>query len=55
VLEQGRFRFFASDHPFYPLEGTLFRTIDDAERAARERLRPRKAQGRGPPTRLEQA
>jgi len=28
VLEQGRFRFFASDHPFYPLEGTLFRTID---------------------------
>ncbi len=55
VLEQGGFRFFASDRPFYPLEGTLFPTIGDAERAARERLRPRKAQGRGPPTRLQQA
>jgi hypothetical protein len=55
VLEQGGFRFFASDRPFYPLEGTLFRTINEAERAARERLRSRKAQGRdlcagpGPP------
>jgi hypothetical protein len=47
VMEPGGFRFFASDRPFYPLEGMLFRSIDQAARAARERLRPRKAQGHG--------
>ena len=40
VLEQGGFRFFASERPFHPLEGALFRTLDQATRAARERLRP---------------
>ena len=40
VLEQGGFRFFASERPFRPLEGALFRTLDQATRAARERLRP---------------
>ena len=45
VLEHGGFRFFASDRPFYPLDGTLFRSIDQAARAARERLRSRKARG----------
>ena len=52
VLEQGGFRFFASERPFYPLEGALFRTADQAARAAREHLRPRKTighdQGRRP-------
>ena len=50
VLEPGGFRFFASDRPFYPLDGTLFRSIDQAARAARERLRC-KARGHG--SRLE--
>jgi hypothetical protein len=45
VLEQGGFRFFASERPFQPLEGALFRTIDQAARAARERLRRRKTPG----------
>jgi hypothetical protein len=40
VLEQGGFRFFAAERAFHPLEGALFRTIDHATRAARERLRP---------------
>ena len=42
VLERGGFRFFASDRPFHGLDGALFRTIDHATRAARERLSPRK-------------
>ena len=42
VLEKGGFRFFASERPFHPLEGALFRSIDQAARAARERLRLRK-------------
>ena len=42
VLEKGGFRFFASERAFHSLEGALFRTIDHAVRAARERLRPRK-------------
>jgi hypothetical protein len=42
VLEHGGFRFFASERPFHPLEGALFRTIDQAARAARERPKPRK-------------
>ena len=42
VLEQAGFRFFAAGRPFYPLEGAVFRTLDQATRAARERLRPRK-------------
>ena len=42
VLEQGGFRFFASERAFHPLEGVLFRTVDQATRAACERLRPRR-------------
>ena len=53
VLEHGGFRFFASERPFHPLEGALFRTTDQAARAARERLRSRKTPGRAPLTRLE--
>ena len=53
VREHGGFRFFASERAFHSLEGALFRTTDQAARAARERLRPRKRQGRASPTRLE--
>ena len=53
VLEHGGFRFFASERAFRPMEGALFRTIDHAVRAARERLRPRTLSGRVPLTRLE--
>ena len=53
VREKGGFRFFASERPFHPLEGALFRTIDHAVRAARERLRPRKTPGHVSLTRLE--
>jgi hypothetical protein len=45
VREHGGFRFFASERAFRPLEGTLFRTVDQAARAARERLRPCKLPG----------
>jgi len=38
--ERGGFRFFAAERAFHALEGALFRTIDEATRAARERLRP---------------
>jgi len=47
VREHGGFRFFASERAFDPLEGAHFRTIDQAVRAARERLRRRK-----PPSRV---
>jgi len=53
VLEHGGFRFFASERAFSSLEGALFRTTDQAVRAARERLRPRKTPGHVTPTRLE--
>ncbi len=53
VLEHGGFRFFASERAFYSLEGALFRTTDQAVRAARERLRSRKMPGRASLTRLE--
>ena len=53
VREHGGFRFFASERAFHPLEGALFRTIDQAARAARERLRSRKTPGHATPTRLE--
>ena len=53
VREQGGFRFFASERAFRPLEGALFRTIDQAARAARERLRPSKPPGRDSLARLE--
>ena len=46
VLEQGGFRFFAAERAFHPLEGALFRTLDQATRAASERLRPRKTRDR---------
>jgi hypothetical protein len=42
VFEQDGVRFFASERPFHPLDGALFRTVDQATRAARERLRPSK-------------
>ena len=53
VREHGGFRFFASERAFSSLEGAVFRTADQAARAARERLRPRKTLGRAPLTRLE--
>ena len=53
VREHGGFRFFASERAFHPLEGALFRTIDQAARAARERLRPRKPPSRVSLTRPE--
>ena len=53
VLEHGGFRFFASERPFHPLEGALFRTIDQAARAAHERLRSRKTPGCVPLARSE--
>ncbi len=37
VLEPGGVRFFAAGRPFQALEGTLFRTLGQATRAARER------------------
>ena len=53
VREHGGFRFFASERAFRPLEGALFRTIDQAARAARERLRSRTLSGRTSLPRLE--
>ena len=53
VREHGGFRFFASERAFHPLEGALFRTIDQAARAARERLRSRTLSGRTSLPRLE--
>ena len=50
VFEQDGFRFFASERPFHPLEGALFRTLDQATRAARERLRPSKKPRRSSPS-----
>ena len=47
------FRFFASERAFHPLEGALFRTIDQAARAARERLRSRTLSSHTSLTRLE--
>lgn len=40
VAERGGFRFFASERAFHALEGALFRTPDQAARAARARLMP---------------
>jgi hypothetical protein len=42
IREHGGFRFFASERAFQALEGALFRTIDQAARAARERVRSRR-------------
>ena len=53
VLEHGGFRFFASERAFSSLEGAVFRTTDQAVRAARERLRPRKPPGCVPLARSE--
>ena len=53
VLEKGGFRFFASERAFHSLEGALFRTLDRAAGAARERLRRRKTPSRVSLTRLE--
>jgi hypothetical protein len=47
VRGHGGFRFFALELVFYPLEGFLFRTVDQAVHAARECLRPCKMLGRG--------
>jgi hypothetical protein len=53
VREHGGFRLFASERAFYVLDGALFRPIDQAARAARERLRPCKPSGRMSLTRSE--
>src|SRR3954454_12071593 len=45
VFEQDGVRFFASERPFHPLDGALFRTVDQATRAARERPPPRPPAG----------
>jgi hypothetical protein len=50
VFEQDGVRFFASERPFHPLDGALFRTVDQATRAARERLRPSKKPRRSSPS-----
>jgi hypothetical protein len=38
VLDQGCLRFFASEQACFPLDGALFRTIEQATRAARRIL-----------------
>ena len=40
VPERGGVRFFSSEPRFDGLDGTLFRTIEQAARAAREKSRP---------------
>ena len=50
VFEQDGVRFFASERPFHPLDYALFRTVDQATRAARERLRPSKKPRRSSPS-----
>jgi hypothetical protein len=52
VREHGGFRFFASERPFQALDGALFRTldqVDQATRAARERLRKTPGRRASPP------
>ena len=49
VFDRNAFRFFASERAFHPLEGAMFRTIDEATRAARACLQPRGKPGRGQP------
>ncbi|WP_244476809.1 MULTISPECIES: hypothetical protein [unclassified Methylobacterium] len=39
VPEPGGVRFFASSRDFAPLEGTVFRSVEQAARAARDRFR----------------
>lgn len=34
VRDSAGYRFFAASQPFFPLEGRIFRTARDAERAA---------------------
>jgi hypothetical protein len=51
LLERGGFRFHAADDAFRCLEGALYRTVRDAERAAaarRARLAPPTARRPGP-------
>ena len=55
VLERGGLRFFASDRAVQALEGALFRTIEQATRAARERLSPRKPGRRPSPSKPDAA
>jgi len=38
VFDHGRFRFFASEQACHPLDGVLFRTVDQATRAVRRIL-----------------
>lgn len=40
VPEPRGVRFFSSQRTFDPLDGTLFRSVEQAARAARERARP---------------
>lgn len=40
VPQRGGVRFFSSERSFDPLDGTLFRSVEQAARAARGRRRP---------------
>jgi transposase len=46
VPEPGGVRFFASSRDFAPLDGTVFRSVEQAARAARDRFRDRTRPGR---------
>ncbi|MCI9880253.1 hypothetical protein MTL_09385 [Methylobacterium goesingense] len=41
VPEPGGVRFFSSSRDFAPLDGTVFRSVEQAARAARDRFRSR--------------
>ncbi|MCJ2035632.1 hypothetical protein [Methylobacterium sp. J-068] len=47
VPEPGGVRFFSSNRDFDPLDGTVFRSVEQAARAARERFRGRTRPGPG--------
>jgi hypothetical protein len=50
VRDGGKFRFFAATHAFDPLEGHLFKTPKEAEKAALQRVANAKSQShRGAP------
>ncbi|MGO4707326.1 hypothetical protein AB4072_16300 [Microvirga sp. 2MCAF38] len=42
VAEEGGFRFFTAEHLFRALDGAVFRSIAEASRAAREKLKKRR-------------
>ncbi|WP_245435885.1 hypothetical protein [Methylobacterium sp. V23] len=47
VPEPGGVRFFASSRDFAPLDGTVYRSVEQAARAARDRFRNRTRPGTG--------